>query len=214
VSDVTGIPERDLGLDPCCLCGVYEVREYTHLGKPIAEFPPVCSPCRAERLGAIHIRLPKAAAPGDIADRVKPFLGSTDLPGAIHVGLRTWHQGLADALHSVVALLQCLEDRPSEEQVVAELMGTPLVGGLEFLPDPETAGLKLTGLAPELARRIAELVPLAEGPALSLAHEAEIRLLVTERAAEQKTPRAARHQAQPTAAPQKTPADGSDGDGA
>jgi len=201
------IPERDLRGEDCCLCGTYEIREFSHRGQPISELPPVCSPCRAERTGAIHLRLPAAAAPGDIAQRIVLLqVGTTPehMAEAIQSALSVWAKALYDSADSVLAAFRFLGGRPDEESVAATLMGDPLVTGLTFLPDPERAGLTLTGLAPELARRLAEEVPLAEGPALSLAHETEILLLVTERAAEQKALRAARRKAQPTAAPKES----------
>lgn len=206
------IPERDLRGVNCCLCGEWELQELTHQNRSLAEPPPVCSPCRAERTQAIHLRLPKASAPGDIAQRLDPLQGGTTpeyLSGAIQTALSVWARALYDSADSVMAAFHLLRGRPDEERVAATLMGDALVTGLEFLPDPEMAGIKLTGLAPELARRIATEVPLAEGPALSHAHLAEIRLLLTERLTEKKALRAARRKAQPTA---PLPADGSDGD--
>lgn len=213
MSALPDIPERDLRGVNCCLCGTYEIREYTHQGKVVREPPPVCSPCRAERTGAIHLRLPKAVAPDNIAQRLAPLQAGTTpeyLAQAIQSALAVWAKALYDSADSVTAALNALGGRSDEERVAATLMGDPLVTGLEFVADHngQCPGLKLVGLPGELARRIAERVPLAEGPALSQAHLAEILLLLAKAEDAQR-----KKKAQPTAA-QKTPADGSDGDGA
>lgn len=186
----------------CCLCGDYEVRQFSHRGKPISEMPPVCSPCRAERTGAIQLSLPREVDPAVLRARVSPdklrFPSEDERARAIQVVLRMWRDALVKSAEAVTQLVAALEGGPAEERVAHELLGTPLVGGLEALTRPPGT-LKLTGLAPALARRLATEVRWAEGPPLLVADlpalEAEL--------AEQK--------AQPTAPPQN-PADGSHGD--
>lgn len=187
MSDVRRPPEN------CCLCGDHEVREFSHHGKPISEFPPVCSPCRAERTRAIHVVIPKTVDPAELSRRIAPYRDSNPqaVAGAIQVALQVWERALQDAAHSAKALLRVLAERPDEERVAHELMGGRLVGDLEAARTPEPGTLRLTGLAPELARRIAEEVPLAEGPPLQSGDLSGVLEEV----------RAARQRAQPTADP-------------
>jgi hypothetical protein len=205
MSDIPDIPEINLRDANCCLCGSWQLQEYSYGSRTVSDPPPVCSPCRAERTGAIHIVVPSAVDPAELARRISPYRGRPeDFAGAIQVALRVWEKALTDIAHSAKALLRLLAGRPDEESVAHALMGGHLVGDLQAARTPDPGTLKLTGLAPELARRIATEVPLAEGPALSQAHLSEILILLAK----------AQQKGQPTAAPQRSPADGSHGDGA
>lgn len=105
--------------------------------------------------------------PRHVAERVRSYRPGSPATreAAIHAGLRTWADALRKSAESALLLLKGFEEIPPEEAVAEELMGASRVTGLESpLKEPDT--IKLTGLAPELARRLAETVPLAEGPPL------------------------------------------------
>lgn len=205
------IPQVDLRRENCFLCGHHEIREFSFKGASLTDLPLVCSPCRAERTGAIQMVMPSALDPSVLSQRIDPYREKPPavMSGAIQVALDVWEKALQDTAHSAKVLMRILTDRPDEEAVIHALMGGPLISNLE---SARPGTLVLTGIAPELARRIATEVPLAEGPALSPAHETEIRLLVAKRrdqATEQRALRAAKRRAQP---PAPLPADGSHGD--
>lgn len=154
--------------EPCCLCGAQEVREFSNQGTSLAEPPRVCSPCRAERTGAIQMTVLADVDPRHVAERIRSHRPGSPatLEGAIHVGLRTWAEALRRSAESALLLLKGFEELPPEEAVAESVMGAPRAAALEA-PPGRPGTVKLTGLAPELARRLAETVPLAEGPPLT-----------------------------------------------
>lgn len=161
--------------EPCPLCREEHVLPpFSVRGASLADEVTVCSPCRAEHTGTVQLRLPLGAAPGEITKRLKDFRRDPDFAGAVQAGLSVWAKALQEGADAATGVLAALENRPDEERVAAEFMGAPLLGDCDFLADPERPGLKLTGLPPELARRIVETVPMAEGPPLSVELMAEL----------------------------------------
>jgi len=166
---------------PCPACGEEVKASADH-----AERLWASSPCRAEHSGAIQVVLPSVALPARALEGGK---GPGQEFHSAKAALGGWASGLELAAGFIAELAALLEDT-EDEALVHLLMGAERDTQAVLLKGrPDT--MFLAGLAPAVARRVAQSSSRADGPD-DVAESLED--LIRERA-------------------QRNPADGSDGDG-